>query len=171
MDYGPVSAKVNNRVEGMHYRVYNNKDVEFLSLRSTSGWRAYVRSLFFVLCKAVHDLYPDGKVYIDIPVSNGYYCDLNIGHYVTYDDAPACVLSYKAHDASWQEIDDSGCYGFDPAPCSTAIVSQLMRLKLAALKGIKQVRIKVLSTNEMALFACQYYTASQATMRNMLTLS
>ena len=82
--------------------------------------------------------------------------------YVTYDDAPACVLSYKAHDASWQE---------DPAPCSTAIVSQLMRLKLAALKGIKQVRIKVLSTNEMALFACQYYTASQATMRNMLTLS
>ena len=86
MDYGPVSAKVNNRVEGMHYRVYNNKDVEFLSLRSTSGWRAYVRSLFFVLCKAVHDLYPDGKVYIDIPVSNGYYCDLNIGHYVTYDD-------------------------------------------------------------------------------------
>lgn len=86
MDYGPVSAKVNNRVEGMHYRVYNSKDVEFLSLKCTSGWRAYVRSLFFVLCKAVHDLYPEGKVYIDIPVSNGYYCDLNIGRYITYDD-------------------------------------------------------------------------------------
>lgn len=86
MDYGPVSAKVNNRVEGMHYRVYNSKDVEYLSLKCTSGWRAYVRSLFFVLCKAVHDLYPDGKVYIDIPVSNGYYCDLNIGRYITYDD-------------------------------------------------------------------------------------
>lgn len=86
MDYGPVSAKVNNRVEGMHYRVYNSKDVEFLSLKCTSGWRAYVRSLFFVLCKAVHDLYPDGKVYIDIPVSNGYYCDLNIGRYISYDD-------------------------------------------------------------------------------------
>ena len=86
MEFGPVSAKVNNRVEGMHYRVYNNKDVEFLSLRSTSGWRAYVRSLFFVLCKAVHDLYPEGKVYIDIPVSNGYYCDLSIGRDVSYDD-------------------------------------------------------------------------------------
>ena len=86
MDYGPVSAKVNNRVEGMHYRVYNNKDVEFLSLTSTSGWRAYVRSLFFVLCKAVHDLYPEGQVFIDIPVSNGYYCDLSIGHDVSYDD-------------------------------------------------------------------------------------
>ncbi len=77
--------------------------------------------------------------------------------YVSYDGTPACVLSYQAHDANWQEIDDSGCYGFDPAPCSTAILSQLMRLKLAALKGIKKVRIKVLSANEMALFACQYY--------------
>lgn len=77
--------------------------------------------------------------------------------YVSYDGTPACVLSYQAHDANWQEIDDSGCYGFDPVPCSTAILSQLMRLKLAALKGIKKVRIKVLSANEMALFACQYY--------------
>ena len=86
MDYGPVSAKVNNRVEGMHYRVYNCKDVEFLDLRSPSGWRAYTRSLFFVLCKAVHDLFPGATVDIDIPVSNGYYCDLHLGRYVTYDD-------------------------------------------------------------------------------------
>lgn len=61
MDYGPVSAKVNNKVEGMHYRVYHNKDVEFLDMRSTSGWRAYVRTLFFVLCKSVRDLYPAAR--------------------------------------------------------------------------------------------------------------
>lgn len=87
MEYGPVSAKVNNKVEGMHYRVYHNKDVEFLDLRTPSGSRAYTRTLFFVLCKAVHDLYPGGSVVIDIPVSNGYYCDLSIGHPVTGDDA------------------------------------------------------------------------------------
>ncbi len=86
MDYGPVSAKVNNKVEGLHYRVYNRKDVEFLDLHSQSGMRAYTRSLFFVLCKAVHDLWPEGEVLIDIPISNGYYCDLNIGRDVTYDD-------------------------------------------------------------------------------------
>lgn len=86
MDFGPVSAKVNNKVEGMHYRVYHNKDVEFLTLKSPSGLRAYIRTLFFVLCKAVHDEYPGGKVYIDIPVSNGYYCDLNIGRPVTAED-------------------------------------------------------------------------------------
>ncbi|MBQ7420769.1 MAG: nucleoside kinase [Prevotella sp.] len=86
MNYGPISAKVNNKVEGMHYRVYNNKDVEFLDLYSASGSRNYTRSLFFVLCKAVHDLYPDGSVIIDIPVSNGYYCDLHIGRAVEQAD-------------------------------------------------------------------------------------
>ena len=59
--YGPVSAKVNNKVEGLNYRAYNNKDVEFLNILSSSGMRTYVRSLCFVLCKAVEDLYPDGK--------------------------------------------------------------------------------------------------------------
>ena len=86
MDYGPVSAKVNNKVEGMHYRVYHNKDVEFLDLHSSSGLRTYTRTLFFVLCKAVSELYPGGKVVIDIPVSKGYYCDLQIGRAVTEED-------------------------------------------------------------------------------------
>ncbi len=87
MKYGPVMAHVNNKVEGLHYRVYGPKEVEFLDVSSPSGLRAYTRSLFFVLCKAVHDLYERAKVAIDIPVSNGYYVDLDIGHPVTLDDA------------------------------------------------------------------------------------
>ena len=86
MPYGPVSAKVNNKVEGLHYRVYHNKDVEFLNLLSPSGIRTYTRSLFLVLCKAVHDLYPTSSVVIDIPVSNGYYCNLKLGHEITTED-------------------------------------------------------------------------------------
>ena len=87
MEYGPVLAHVNNKVEGMHYRVYTPREVEFLDITTPSGLRAYTRSLFFVLCKAVHDLYEKCKVAIDIPVSNGYYVDLNIGHPVTLEDA------------------------------------------------------------------------------------
>lgn len=86
MKYGPICAKVNNKVEGMHYRIYHNKDVEFLDMISGSGSRNYTRSLFFVLCKAVHDLYPQSKVVIDIPVSKGYYVDLTTGHEVTDGD-------------------------------------------------------------------------------------
>lgn len=87
MEYGPISAKVNNKVEGMHYRLYHNKDVEFLNLHSPSALRTYTRSLFFVLCKAIHDLYTGSEVIIDIPVSNGYYVDLRIGRPVETEDA------------------------------------------------------------------------------------
>lgn len=78
MPYGPVSAKVNNKVEGLHYRFYNNKDVEFLDVTSSSGMRTYTRSLFFVLVKAVADVFPEGELRINAPVSRGYYCNLNI---------------------------------------------------------------------------------------------
>ncbi|MBR3445892.1 MAG: nucleoside kinase [Prevotella sp.] len=82
-----ISAKVNNKVEGLDFRLYHPKDVEFLDITSSSGLRAYTRTLFIVLCKAVHDIYADGSVMIDIPVSNGYYCDLSIGHPVEQEDA------------------------------------------------------------------------------------
>lgn len=86
MEHGPVSAKVNNKVEGMHYRVYNNKDIEFLDMCTSSGSRAYTRTLFFVLCKAVQDLYPGHDVVIDIPVSNGFYVDVRLERDVTEED-------------------------------------------------------------------------------------
>ena len=86
MAHGPVSARVNNKVEGMHYRVYNSKDVEFLDMTSASGSRAYTRTLFFVLCKAVQDIYPNTDVVIDIPVSNGFYVDIRLGRPVVDED-------------------------------------------------------------------------------------
>ena len=76
MEYGPINAKVNNKVEGMHYRVYNPKEVEFLDMYNSSAHRAYTRSLFFVLNKAAHEVIPHCSVHIDIPVSKGYYVNL-----------------------------------------------------------------------------------------------
>ena len=114
MDYGPISVKVNNKVEGLHYRVYHNKDVEYLDIRSSSGVRAYTRTLFFVLCKAVHDLWPGADVVIDIPVSNGYYCNINIGRLVTHFDADAvrrrmqeiidAALPICRHESTTEEV-------------------------------------------------------------------
>ena len=91
MEHGPVSARVNNKVEGMHYRIYTRRTVEFLDITSASGIRAYTRTLFFVLCKAAHELFdePGGKtckVIIDTPISNGYYVKLLLGRPVTPDD-------------------------------------------------------------------------------------
>lgn len=86
MPYNTVCAKVNNKVEGMNFRLYHNADVEFLDMTSGSGSRNYTRTLFFILCKAVHDLFPRSYVVIDIPVSNGYYVDINIEREVTIED-------------------------------------------------------------------------------------
>ena len=94
MAHGPISARVNNKVEGMHYRIFRQMEVEFLDITSASGMRAYTRTLFFILCKAAHELFdePGGKpckVRIDIPISNGYYVDLHLRRPVTPDDVSA----------------------------------------------------------------------------------
>ena len=70
----------------MNYRFYNNKDVNFLSLYNPSGMRTYTRTLFFVLAKAVEDLFPEGQLIIGAPVSRGYSCELNIGREVLEAD-------------------------------------------------------------------------------------
>ena len=84
--YQVVSAKVNNRSEGLNFRVYNNKDVEFLDVRDQSGMRTYVRSLCFVLFKAVTEWFPEGKLFVEHPVSKGYFCNLRIGRPITLED-------------------------------------------------------------------------------------
>ncbi len=84
--YGPVSAKVNNKVESLTFQVYNNKDVEFINIQTSSGMRTYVRSLCFVLCKAVEDLYSTGSIVLEQHVSKGYYFQLKLDRSVGLDD-------------------------------------------------------------------------------------
>ena len=86
LPFGPVNAKVNNKVEGLNYRFYNNKDVEFQNICTSSGMRTYVRSLCFVLCKAVEELYPQGSIMLEHPVSKGYYCRMNLDRPIGLDD-------------------------------------------------------------------------------------
>lgn len=86
MPYGPVSAKVNNKVESLDFRVYYNKDIEFLDITSSSGMRTYVRSLFFILVKAVEELYPQGSISLEHPISKGYFCKLHIDRTIGLGD-------------------------------------------------------------------------------------
>lgn len=74
--YAIISAKVNNISEGLKYRVFNNRDVEFLDYRSYSGRNVYCRSLCFLLCKAARDLFPTCRIVLRRPISKGYYCEL-----------------------------------------------------------------------------------------------
>ena len=73
--YPVVSAKVNNASQGLKFRLYQNRDVEFVDARGGSGHRVYVRSLCFVLYKACSDVFPGSKLFIEHPLSLGYYCN------------------------------------------------------------------------------------------------
>ena len=72
--YPIVSAKVNNVSQGLKFKVYQNKDIEFIDVREPSGMRVYCRSLYFLLYKAACDVLPGSKLYIEHPISHGYFC-------------------------------------------------------------------------------------------------
>ena len=71
-----VSARVNNTSQGLKFRLFQNRDVEFLDAREGSGHRVYVRSLSFLLYKATQDVFPGSKLFIEHSLSRGYYCNL-----------------------------------------------------------------------------------------------
>ena len=79
LPYPVVSAKVNNTSQGLKFRLYQNRDVEFLDAREGSGHRVYVRSLCFLLYKATQDVLPGSKLFIEHSLSRGYYCNFKKG--------------------------------------------------------------------------------------------
>ena len=80
MSYPVISAKVNNASQGLKYRLFHNRDVEFIDATDGSGQRVYVRSLCFVLYKAVSDIFPASKLFIEHPLARGYYCNFKKRH-------------------------------------------------------------------------------------------
>lgn len=95
--YDIISAKVNNVSEGLTFKVFNNKTIEFLDYRSYNGRNVYCRSLCFLLCKAAKDLYPDCKITIRRPISKGYFCaiDINGNDVVSHDETEAIKQRMK----------------------------------------------------------------------------
>ena len=88
MTYPVVSAKVNNTSQGLKFRLFQNRDVEFLDASEGSGHRVYVRSLCFLLYKATQDLFPSSKLFIEHSLCRGFYCNFKrrTGELLTDDD-------------------------------------------------------------------------------------
>lgn len=114
LPHGPLCARVNNKVEGLHYTIYEAQDIEFVDITSAAGLRTYTRSLNFVLSKAVQDTYPGATLRISTPISGGYYCTVRQdGHSITPDverlrgrmqqiideDLPYCRIMAHTSDA------------------------------------------------------------------------
>lgn len=77
--YPILAAKVNNVCQGLKYRAFNSREVEYLDYTSYAGRSVYCNSLCFLLCKAVKDVFPDAKVVLRRPISKGYFCTIDKG--------------------------------------------------------------------------------------------
>lgn len=119
MPYGPTNCLVNNRSEGLHYTLNDSRDIEFQDITTDSGLRTYTRSLFFVLYKAVNDHFPGARLRIGMPVSNGYFCTLDIAGGVT-DELASSLRQYM------QEIIQAD-YRFRRVTCHTTDAIELFR--------------------------------------------
>ncbi|MBR1504638.1 MAG: nucleoside kinase [Prevotella sp.] len=98
LPYPVVSAKVNNVSQGLKFRVYQNRDVEFLDAREGSGHRAYVRSLSFVLYKATQDIFPGSKLFIEHSLCRGYYCNYKKRNNEPLTDEDVELLRRRMHE-------------------------------------------------------------------------
>lgn len=89
--YEILAAKVNNVAEGLRFRVFHNRDVEFLDYRTYIGRNFYSRSLCFLLYKATRDLFQESRMTIRRPISKGYFCSVykNDGSFLTEEDVEA----------------------------------------------------------------------------------
>jgi len=97
--YRIVSAKVNNVSQGLRFRIYNNRDVEFFDLRDPNGMRVYCRSLCFLLYKASIEVFPGSKIHMEHPISNGFFCVLEKA-----DGSSTTPADVKAIRSRMQEI-------------------------------------------------------------------
>ena len=96
--YPIVSAKVNNVSQGLKFKVYQNKDIEFIDVRESSGMRVYSRSLCFLLYKAASDVFPGSKLYMEHPISHGYFCHLRKADGTEVSAQDLVLLEKRMHE-------------------------------------------------------------------------
>ena len=117
ISYQVVSAKVNNASQGLRFRVYQSRDVEYVGLNNTSGMRIYVRSLCFVLYKACSEIFPESRLYIEHSISNGFYCNF----YTRAADHATAADVERIRERMQQIIDSDMAFHHREAPTEDAV--------------------------------------------------
>ena len=97
-EYPIIAAKVNNVCQGLKYRAFNSRSVEYLDYTSYAGRSVYSNSLCFLLCKAAKDIYPECRIVIRRPISKGYYCTLETAEEMTLNQQVIDAISAKMQE-------------------------------------------------------------------------
>ncbi|MCZ4694397.1 nucleoside kinase [Ancylomarina euxinus] len=88
-----LGAIVNNKLKELTYEIYKPKNIKFVDYTNPAGRRMYIRSLTFVLYKAVQEVFPNAGFRVEHSVSNGEYCRLTNKNTILTEEG---VLQIKA---------------------------------------------------------------------------
>ncbi len=97
-----IAAKVDNSIKELGHKLEEDCRVSFVDLSDEDGIRIYRRSLYFILVKAVNDLYPDRKVVINHSISKGLYCEVAGGKELDEDEVR--TIESRMRELSGQRI-------------------------------------------------------------------
>ena len=104
LKYPVLAAKVNNVCQGLKYRAFNSRQVEFIDYTSYAGRSVYCSSLCFLLCKAVKDLFPGSRVVLRRPISKGYYCTVQMPDVTSLNQEALDLINAKMKEISDADI-------------------------------------------------------------------
>ena len=83
-----LAAFVNNRIKELSYKIYAPVTIRFVDITSFAGIRVYQRTAWFLLQKAVKDLYPGQTLHIRHSMGqSGFYCEIDGIDEFTPDEA------------------------------------------------------------------------------------
>ncbi len=71
-----LAALVDNQLKELRFEIYIPHNIKFIDYSHPDGYRTYTRSLYFVLQKAMYDLYPQYSLILDYTMQNGMYGEL-----------------------------------------------------------------------------------------------
>ncbi|MGI6394162.1 MAG: nucleoside kinase [bacterium] len=69
-----VGAVFNNELCELRKEIVEKGVLELITLQDKDGYLFYLRSLFFILIKAVSEIFPHAILHIEYSIGNGYYC-------------------------------------------------------------------------------------------------
>jgi uridine kinase len=72
-----LAAYVNNSLKELTYRIFEPVTIRFIDITHFEGQRVYQRTLFFIMQKAVYDLYPEHKLSVRHSIAKGFYAEID----------------------------------------------------------------------------------------------
>lgn len=164
-----VLAKLNGKYYELNSKINESGNFEAVDITSRPGNIVYVRTLQFVLTKAVHDIFPHAVVTIEHTISSGLYGEIHKKEKLNIDDIPLVKkrmeeiikrdipirkLSVKKEEALKIFAD----YGMDDKVRLLETISN-DRLKLYELDGVYDYFYGPMaySTGALSLFELNYY--------------